>query len=267
MTLLFLLCHWHGLAKLRMHTDDTLGLMESVTVMLGNHLRKFTSETCAAFSTKELLREAVARTRRQSREALLKQGISSSQQSTTQATTRKAKTLNLQTYKLHALGDYTEQIRSYGTTDSYSTQLVSYQRLLFCFILNFLTLQGELEHRVGKKRFARTSRKLFIPQLASIERCQTRTRRIRSKLAALRAGPKESLPDKIEAHYHIGQTENFPEVLMLFIEKNLDDPLTKVCRYSSCFHLKGPISSPSLAPLGLHSPAQGPSTTPCPDAP
>ena len=132
MTLLFLLCHWHGLAKLRMHTDDTLELMESVTAALGNHLRAFTTETCTAFSTKELHCETEAQMRRQGRKSLRKHGISSSQQNNAQATARKARTLNLQTYKLHALGDYTEQIRRYGTVDSYSTQTVSHQGLLIC---------------------------------------------------------------------------------------------------------------------------------------
>jgi len=51
MKLLFLLCHWHGLAKLRMHTEDMLRLMESETVELGNHLRTFTSEFREAMST------------------------------------------------------------------------------------------------------------------------------------------------------------------------------------------------------------------------
>jgi hypothetical protein len=37
---------------------------------------------------------------------------------------RLPKTLNLNTYKLHALGDYTATIRKYGTTDSYSTEAV-----------------------------------------------------------------------------------------------------------------------------------------------
>ena len=37
---------------------------------------------------------------------------------------RQPKTLNLNTYKLHALGDYTTTIRKYGTTDSYSTEPV-----------------------------------------------------------------------------------------------------------------------------------------------
>jgi len=132
MTLLFLLCHWHRLAKLCMHTDDMLKLMELVTAALGNHLCVFTTETCTAFSTKELHRETEARMRCQGCESLRKHGISSSQQNNAQATARKVRTLNLQTYKLHALGDYTEQIQRYGTVDSYSTQTVSHQGLLIC---------------------------------------------------------------------------------------------------------------------------------------
>ena len=38
----------------------------------------------------------------------------------------KKKTLNLNTYKFHALGDYVATIRLFGTTDSYSTLLVSF---------------------------------------------------------------------------------------------------------------------------------------------
>jgi hypothetical protein len=36
----------------------------------------------------------------------------------------KVQILNLFTYKLHALGDYVRTIRAFGTTDSYSTQIV-----------------------------------------------------------------------------------------------------------------------------------------------
>jgi hypothetical protein len=39
--------------------------------------------------------------------------------------TRKPKLLNLETYTYHALGDYVRTIRTFGTTDSYSTQPVS----------------------------------------------------------------------------------------------------------------------------------------------
>jgi hypothetical protein len=37
----------------------------------------------------------------------------------------KVKLLNLLTYKFHALGDYVQTIKLFGTTDSYSTQVVS----------------------------------------------------------------------------------------------------------------------------------------------
>jgi len=38
--------------------------------------------------------------------------------------TQRPKTLNLNTYKWHALGDYADTIRNFGTTDSYSTEPV-----------------------------------------------------------------------------------------------------------------------------------------------
>ena len=42
----------------------------------------------------------------------------------TQSTTCKEVTFNLVMYKYHALADYVDIIRKYGTTDSYSTELV-----------------------------------------------------------------------------------------------------------------------------------------------
>jgi hypothetical protein len=59
--------------------------------------------------------------------------------------TAKTKEFNLNTYKFHALGDVVETIRRYGTTESYSTEPVSY--LLFAanylFLLKFwVTVQS-----------------------------------------------------------------------------------------------------------------------------
>ena len=50
------------------------------------------------------------------------------------------KGFNLNTYKLHSLGDYVETIRRYGTTDSYSTQLVSWKfsNHVGCFLIWFI---------------------------------------------------------------------------------------------------------------------------------
>jgi hypothetical protein len=38
---------------------------------------------------------------------------------------RRPKTFNLNTYKFHSVGDYVSTIRKYGTTDSYTTEIVS----------------------------------------------------------------------------------------------------------------------------------------------
>lgn len=59
--------HWHALAKLRLHTDLTLGILDQYTTLLGKFLRDFHSKTSSAFDTKELPREADARERRKTK--------------------------------------------------------------------------------------------------------------------------------------------------------------------------------------------------------
>ena len=98
-----------------MHTDPTLDILSLVTSSLGNSFRVFVEKTCAAFQTRELERERVARQRRQEKIAV----------QNARESARKPKQLNLKTYKYHSLGDYVETIRRFGTTDSYSTQSVS----------------------------------------------------------------------------------------------------------------------------------------------
>jgi hypothetical protein len=55
--LLFVAAHWHGLAKLCLHNDLTLDVMDSVTTSLGNKLREFNDKTCSTFITQELDQE------------------------------------------------------------------------------------------------------------------------------------------------------------------------------------------------------------------
>lgn len=50
-----------------MHTDETLILLDAVTVKLGKELRQFQKGTCTAFNTQELRREAERRQRQKSR--------------------------------------------------------------------------------------------------------------------------------------------------------------------------------------------------------
>ncbi len=163
MDLLFIMAHWHALAKLRQHTDLSLGILESVTIQLGQSLSKFKETTCLVYTTQELQREQTSRLRKavskssageisttngnttngnttngntndvvmadaEKVAAETSDPTSHSSKTKTAATPKKAKIrkiLNLNTYKDHSLGDYVETIRRYGTVDSYSTELVN----------------------------------------------------------------------------------------------------------------------------------------------
>lgn len=157
MDLLFILAHWHALAKLRQHTDLSLAVLESVTTQLGESMRNFREET-AGYDTRELKREEAARLRRAAGASTAASKPASenaagatepgnmspsvvsppdsqldsipekpsSRPKKYTGTGRQKKTLNLNTYKDHSLGDYVETIRRYGTVDSYSTESVNY---------------------------------------------------------------------------------------------------------------------------------------------
>ena len=140
MTLLFRLAEWHALAKLRMHIESTLQLLDSATTSLGREVRRFRDVTCRAFETVELEKERGARARKGrksksklasvSRDATGQPAVPNStpvppvHQSSSTDGGKKRKGLNISTYKFHALGDYVRTIRMFGTTDSYSTQIV-----------------------------------------------------------------------------------------------------------------------------------------------
>jgi len=121
--LLFDLAAWHGYAKLHMHTEDTLGFFDTATAVLGQMVRKFIRATCEYYYTTELPQEYAARGRRDAALAS-KQPASSNLKGKAISSGPKRKTLNLSTYKYHALGDYPNTIRQFGTTDNYTTQPV-----------------------------------------------------------------------------------------------------------------------------------------------
>jgi hypothetical protein len=173
MKLLYRTAEWHALAKLRMHSDSTLLLLEELTTEFGQLIRQFRDLTCAQFKTVELPRETAARKRRHAKQhsatssavpnssltsacasnpnidlascnvaasaplpaantSLPSPAATASNPSQGQppvpSPQGKRRGLNLFTVKLHFLGDYVRHIRLFGTTDSYSTQLVcSYQ--------------------------------------------------------------------------------------------------------------------------------------------
>jgi hypothetical protein len=115
--LLYRTAEWHAFAKLQLHTESTLNHLEKLTTELGKLMRNFRDVTKSNFSTFELPREMAARKRRSKGKE--KEGTSNPA-----STSRKPKTLNLFTYKWHALADYVRSIRLFGGTDGFSTQVV-----------------------------------------------------------------------------------------------------------------------------------------------
>jgi len=223
------MAHWHGLAKLRMHHDDTLETLDQVTTTLGEKLRAFSEQTCPVFATKELHREFNTRVRRQT------EGVTTSDETAPSDSHRKGnarlpKTLNLNTYKLHSLGDYVATIRKYGTTDSYSTEPVR-DAFIFQFHLQLVNMyhwQGELEHRSPKSRFKRTSRKHFVRQLTQIERRQARLRHIRIQNQGTGTPLHEEVAVAPDMHHAIGISQNLSENIPRFLERHAGDPSIKV---------------------------------------
>lgn len=120
------MAHWHGLAKLRLHSDFTLRIMDDVTSAVGRQFHAFKATVCLAYDTSELPQETDARTRRQNRQAANAKcaPVGNVEPGTLVKNVRRKKKFNLQTYKFHALGDYVSTIKRYGTCDSYSTEPV-----------------------------------------------------------------------------------------------------------------------------------------------
>ena len=153
LSMLFILGTWHSLAKLRMHTDSSPELLDDATTCLGIALRYFTRVTCPEFPTKETANKFNKRKHKEAMSATKPPGSS----------TRQPKTFNMKTIKLHSLGDYVSHIQTYGTTDSYNTNTVS-----FTFKLGRACgepdsnscSQSELSHgHVKTRQKARTSKK------------------------------------------------------------------------------------------------------------
>ena len=97
-----------------------LEALKETTRSLGQILRRFVRVMCTAYPTKELPTEVVARTQREAAK-----GKKPSKPAVTVNGGVKVVSFNMYTYKLHALGDYVTTIWRYGTSDNYSTQVVS----------------------------------------------------------------------------------------------------------------------------------------------
>ena len=124
LTLLYHLAEWHAFAKLWVHTEHTLGAMEKATSAIGHRLRSFQDWSHSTFIVKELPSETTARDWWMWKKLLKSTGSKVQLLLAPARPSPKVKKLNLFTYKLHVLGDYVHTIHLFGTTDSYSTQIV-----------------------------------------------------------------------------------------------------------------------------------------------
>ncbi|KAL7281107.1 hypothetical protein ACG7TL_004414 [Trametes sanguinea] len=212
LTLLFVAAYWHALAKMRMHTGTSLAHLEDATTVLGYELRHFSSVTCAAFDTRETQAEYDARKRADARRP-----------GGTQATVgdgRRPRTFNINTVKMHFLGDYPSSIRQFGTTDSYTTQI------------------GEHEHRRVKARRQRTNGVSADGQVVNLDARESRMHQMAHELCELGmdipglVSHSEDVADPSfiapEVHHHIGETEKNVVDLADWQARNADDPAVQM---------------------------------------
>ncbi|KAJ2933285.1 hypothetical protein H1R20_g3796, partial [Candolleomyces eurysporus] len=304
LSILSVCARWHALAKLRMHTDVTLQLLEHTTIELGTEFRTFVSTVCNEIQTKELAIEVAARERRernrlekeakaamkekkrrekelsgaqsqdamppsstqtedsapppaqsqdalppsstqiedsaplsaQAKDATPQSGASDHAQdgsgtstladgtrtikatplkrsSKSKAKVFRAKfvTLNIQTPKFHFLGDYVPMIRTFGTSDSFSTEA------------------GEFIHRYPKRWYQRTSKRNIRKEITRQERKVARIRAMRQKInEAKKKRARDIEEQKVAAknadiHHYIGISQNCPVSLINLSRTYPDD--------------------------------------------
>jgi len=234
MKLLYRVAEWHGFAKMWMHTDSTLKHLNDLTTELGKLVRDFETSTCSQFTTFELPRETEARKRRTQGQAQ----TSAASEST--AGGKRARSLNLFTYKWHSLGDYVLSIRLFGGTDGISTQIVSPSPDIVSVLLMFF--QGELAHRLVKRLYKLTNKhdpaKQIGKQVRRLEMAQQafHRRKLREKqhvVHSLSKAPKSSpsesdAADDSDLRYFISPSLNERKDIWGLIKSNSGDPAYKV---------------------------------------
>ncbi|KAL5537155.1 hypothetical protein ACEPAF_978 [Sanghuangporus sanghuang] len=225
--LLFVLVTWHAYAKLRIHTETTVRLLETCTKELGKQVRLFKKET-SCYNTRELQREVAAHGRRYI--AMVGKGKGkakpqSSKQGEASHGDPKRKILNINTPKFHALGEYAQAIRRFGTTDSYSTQI------------------GESQHKRVKRMYGRTNKRNAAKDVSKLEGRGRALNRIKSRMDnSVTSKPVESLSKTSPSvHYHMPASQKDSETIGDWIHQHKADAVLRTFRDNLRFHLLGRI--------------------------
>ncbi|TFK72816.1 hypothetical protein BDN72DRAFT_742067, partial [Pluteus cervinus] len=206
--LLYKVAEWHALAKLRMHTETSLSSLQKVTSELGQLIRKFRNQT-ASYNAKELPAEVEARKKKKSATSV-DDGTKRKAAASGGDDKPKIKTLNLLTPKFHSLGDYVQQIETFGTTDSYSTQL------------------GEMTHKFLKRTYQRTNKKGAMKQIASQYIRGAALDSSQPSSENPNQADEDTLPELYPgSHHHIPHLQKRSVNIAAFIMENQHDPALK----------------------------------------
>ncbi|KAG2060731.1 hypothetical protein BDR06DRAFT_1054389 [Suillus hirtellus] len=206
-SLLYRFALWHTLAKLRIHSDTTLSVLEET-------FKQLSHVTCAAFTTLELPKEKAA----QDRKAAHERSCANNPDITSSG--RKTKKFNLSTYKFHAMGNYLQSIQLFGTTDSFTSQI------------------GELVHRALKAFYPLTN-KLDTPAQLAKHKCRCCVlRQVAESDHSLYASKQVpvDLPVGFKDHHHIPKNYNNPLHIFTFLRDHGDD-LAVALDISHCDHV------------------------------
>ena len=238
MKLLYRTAEWHAFAKMQLHTETTLKHLEDLTTELGKLMRDFEHFTCSKFQTFELPREVEARKWREDARRLGSDSVSASNTGGI-----RKKTLNLFTYKWHALADYVPSIRLFGGVDGFSSQLVSGLNFVIFKLTELYSAQGELCHRLVKQLYKLTNKRNAAKQIGSrvrrLERAQAafHRRRLREKRYGLQSN-KHCISKELERddrqnndsdlRYFISTSQNEWFDIIVFLKSRIADPVYKV---------------------------------------
>jgi len=228
MKLLFTCTHRHTLEKLWMHTNVTLDILDKLTTWLSIDFHVFESKTCAAFNTKELCRETASWLHHQVKKGA--NGHSSISTAAVKSEGPQMKKFNLQKYKHHALGDYIDTIREFGTMDSFSMEHVSTCSIFWYFILTyFICIRVDLNTAV-KVWYKCTDKGANVRWLTCIKCWQAHFHRIQVRLCKDSQGNTKAVANTPHEHHRIGILQNFHKHIGTFLQKNSGDLAIKMSR-------------------------------------
>jgi hypothetical protein len=249
---------WYALAKLRLHTDSSLRLLERRTTDIGRLMRQY-SRVTADVHMVELPAE-VEKRKRHAAKVAQKNGDAQGSRADTSSGTARRRPFTFATFKAHNMGNYVLSIRQFGEVGSYSTERASrftfisrpFQTKMICLS------KGETEHKTVKRDYARTNKNQFETQISNLAGRRDLVTRIGAAIDAPQIH-KENVPtdqvcldDDHSSRYHIAKDEKSDNAIILdhWLYGCRQDPAFEVLSF---FPLKSDINCHATFRTSNHS--------------